>query len=78
VKTWFDGFCKSCGAVVEEGGASELKDYMNRCTNKECEHHVWHHVYDDEFADYYHHKGRVVDGRVVDGRVVDEDWTPDK
>jgi hypothetical protein len=29
---------------------------MNRCTNRKCIHHVWHHVGDQEELDYYRHK----------------------
>ena len=55
---WKDGVCKDCESVVEEGSSSERgSDYMNRCTNVDCKNHCWHHIGDDEFLDYYKHKG---------------------
>ena len=55
---WNDGICKKCGSVVEEGSnMTDLDgDYMNRCTNPECENHIWHACADDESLDYYIHK----------------------
>lgn len=55
---WADGVCKTCGCIVVER-ASDRKDadYMNRCTNDDCPHSRWHHVYDTDTLDYYQHKG---------------------
>lgn len=53
---WDDGICKLCGSIVEEGPSNRDFDYMNRCTNKDCINHIWHHCYDVEFLDYYIHK----------------------
>lgn len=50
---WEDGTCE-CGSVVYEGPSTE-KDYMNFCSNKNCKHHVPHHVFDMEESDYYIH-----------------------
>lgn len=58
---WHDGFCRLCGAGVEEmpvcgeeGG--EGFDYKNRCMNVWCISHVWHYCSDDEDGlTYYRH-----------------------
>ena len=59
-KTWFDGICKNCGSDVEETGSDHSGghydcDYMNRCTNRYCVNHKWHHFGDDEELDYDDH-----------------------
>jgi hypothetical protein len=54
---WDDGICKSCGSTVVECSTEiDEGDYMNRCTNKDCEEHYWHGCADDEFLEYYEHK----------------------
>ena len=61
-KMWYDGVCKTCGSSVEEGRSNENFDYMNRCTNPECIHHEWHHIYDTDKEDYYIHKSFPFEG----------------
>ena len=61
---WKDGICKTCGSMIYEQPCdynptipeTKYSDYMNMCSNDECEHHVWHYVDDMEELDYYTHK----------------------
>lgn len=54
---WEDGICKSCGSVVMEMASIANRDYKNWCSNEDCQHHKTHYCFDDEFLDYYEHKG---------------------
>jgi hypothetical protein len=54
---WIDGKCNSCGHDVFEMGSTDFScDYMNWCSNTDCEHNVEHHIGDQEVLDYYTHK----------------------
>lgn len=55
---WDDGRCRTCGSrVVERPTIAGRYDYKNRCTNEACAEHRWHYCFDDEFLDYYEHRG---------------------
>ena len=58
MQLWADGICKKCGSLVIETSNCLEKDgdYMNTCTNPECENFKWHACCDDEELDYYEHK----------------------
>lgn len=53
---WFDGICEKCGCLIVETSSNKLFDYMNTCTNPNCENFGWHHCYDIDFLEYYGHK----------------------
>jgi hypothetical protein len=43
----------------EECIEANSNDYMNICSNPNCEEHKWHYVGDLEFLDYYEHKSKM-------------------
>ena len=63
INIWEDGICNSCGSVVMEIASeydvyipeSKYSDYINFCSNEECEHHICHYVSDQDELDYYNH-----------------------
>jgi len=65
IEIWVDGICKKCGSLVIEQSSRHLSytgnedidtsDYMNACSNKDCEENKWHYVGDQEELDYYEH-----------------------
>jgi hypothetical protein len=53
---WKDGKCKKCSSIVEEQeSTTNDADFMNRCSNQNCENYKWHYVNVNEFLDYYKH-----------------------
>jgi hypothetical protein len=54
-EVWHDGTCMACGSDVIEMPDTGDKDYMNMCTNRNCEHFYWHQCDDCEMLNYYTH-----------------------
>ena len=49
--------CKKCNSLIEEKlSDNEEFDFMNRCTNSNCEEHKWHHCYESDLLSYYEFK----------------------